>query len=287
MYDLGKSIRDTQKTISFIEPQSFMALQNEMNKYSEIIKSINYSPIIDSLSNVGTLFSNSYFSDLSNKISEITKPFTDFFKSLPETLIKYYNFKDWADYGWGIIDYVPKDSTYFKEVENVQEADTVMAAELSDEIIADLINDIRKTDLQSARFDEAIACFNYKKYTACILILFSIIDAYSLNIQELTTKRRKLANSLSKELLENEAINELTLVTYLRVFMPLQAITVLFAASNDFKDEPDLPNRNFISHGMNQRQVSKIDCVKVMSIISNLADIKNLIKINELINRKE
>ena len=247
-----------------------------------MMKSIDYSPIIESLSNVGTLFSNSYFSDLSNKISELTKPFADFFKSLPETLIKYYNFKDWADYGWGITDYVPKDRTYFIEVKNVQEADTVMAAELSDEIIADLINDIRKTDLQSARFDEAIACFNDKKYTACILILFSIIDAYSLNLQELTTKRRKLANSLSKELLENEAINELTLVTYLRVYMPLQAITVLFAAGNDFKDEPDLPNRNFISHGMNQREVTKIDCVKILSIISNLADIKELIKINEL-----
>ena len=282
MYDFEKYIKDTQKKIDSLVPQSFKTLQKEINKYSEMMKSIDYSPIIDSLSNVGTLFSNSYFSDLSNKISELTKPFTDFFKSLPEALIKYYNFKDWGDYGWGIIDYVPKDRSYFTEVENVQEADTVMAAELSEEIIADLINDIRKTDLQFDRFDEAIACFKDKKYTACILILFSIIDAYSLKLQELTTKRRKLANSLSKELLENEAINELTLITYLRVYMPLQAITVLFADGKDFKNEPDLPNRNFISHGMNQRQVTKIDCVKVLSIISNLADIKELIKINEL-----
>lgn len=286
MYDLEKYIKDTQKKIDSLVPESFKTLQKEINKYSEMMKSIDYSPIIDSLSNVGTVFSNSYFSDLSNKISELTKPFTDFFNSLPETLIKYYNFKDWANYGWGIIDYVPKDRTYFKEVENVQEADTVMAAELSEKIITDLIIDIRKTDLQSDRFDEAIACFNDKKYTACILILFSIIDAYSLKLQELTTKRRKLANSLSKELLENEAINELTLVTYLRVYMPLQAITVLFATGNDFKDEPNLPNRNFISHGMNQREVTKIDCVKVLSIISNLADIKELIRIEEIVNKE-
>lgn len=288
MYDLEKYIKDTQKKIDSLVPQSFKTLQKEMNKYSEMIKSIDYSPIIDSISNVRTLFSKSYFTDLSDRISELTKPFTVFFKSLPETLIKYYNFKDWADYGWGIIDYVPKDRTYFKKVENVQEADTVMAAELSDEIIADLINDISKTDLHSDRFDEAIACFNEEKYTACILILFSIIDSFSIQLQEINEKKqRDLAKGFSKNLLQKDAINELSISVYLRVYMPLQAITVLFARGYDFKDEPDLPNRNFISHGMNQRQVTKIDCVKLLSIISNLADVKELIQIEEIVKNEK
>lgn len=288
MYDLEKNIKDIQKTIDSLVPENFKTLQKEINKYSEMISSIDYSPIIDSLSNVGTLFSNSYLSDLSNKISEITKPLTDFLNSLPKTLSRYYNFKDWGDYGWGIIDYVPKENTYFQKIESVQEADSIMEVELSNEIISKLINDISKTDLHSDRFDEAVACFNEEKYTACILILFSMIDAFCIQLQKIIKKKDiTLANVFSKNILKKDEINELTISAYLRVYIPFHAITVLFGTHKNFIDEPDLPNRNFISHGMNQRQVTKIDCVKVLSIISNLADVKELIQIEEMVKNEK
>ena len=277
MNNLEKYVEDLQKKFDSLIPKDFKNLQKELNRYSAII---------DSISNIGKLFNNSYFDDLSNRIAELTKPITDFFNSLPETLKKYYNFKEWANYGWGIIDYVPKENAYFKIVENPADADSIMEYELSDKIISDIIQDIKKTDLASASFEEAIECFYDAKYMACILILFSIIDAYSLNLQEINDRRRKLANPFSKELLEKSEINELTIVEYLRIYMPLQAITVLFASGGDFRDEPNLPNRNYISHGMNKRQVTKIDCVKVLSIISNLADLRDFINLEELLKNE-
>lgn len=273
MDNYEKSIKDLQKKFDSLIPQDFKNLQKDLNRYSTII---------DSISNIGKFFSNSYFDDLSNRIAELTKPFKDIFNSLPDALRKYYNFKEWANYGWGIIDYVPKENSYFKTVGNAFEADSIMENELSDKIIADIIQDIKKTDLASAAFEEAIECFYNTKYRACILILFSIIDAYSIQLQGISEKKRKLSNSLSKELLQKVEFNDFTLLAYLRVYMPLQAISVLFANGNDFTDEPDLPNRNFISHGMNKRQVKQIDCIKVLSIISNLADLRNFINLEEV-----
>lgn len=277
MDNYEKYIIDLQKKFDSLIPQDFKNLQKDLNRYSTII---------DSISNIGKFFSNSYFDDLSNRITEFTKPFKDIFNSLPDALQKYYNFKEWANYGWGIIDYVSKENSYFKTVENAVEADSIMENELSDKIIADIIQDIKKTDLASAAFEEAIECFYNAKYRASILILFSIIDAYSIQLQEISEKKRKLSNSLSKELLQKVEFNDFTLLAYLRVYMPLQAISVLFASGNDFTDEPDLPNRNFISHGMNKRQVKQIDCIKVLSIISNLADLRNFINLEEVLKNK-
>ena len=277
MNNYEKYIKDLQKKFDSLIPNDYKNLQKELQKYSAII---------DSISNISKVFSNSYFDNLSNRIAELTKPITDFFNSLPKTLQNYYNFKEWANYGWGIIDYVPKENTYFKIVGNSADADAIMEYELSDKIISDVIQDIKKTDLATAAFEEAIECFYNAKYTACILILFSIIDAYSINLQEINDKKRKLANPFSKELLEKSEINELTLVAYLRIYMPLQAITVLFANGGNFRDEPNLPNRNYISHGMNKRQVTKIDCVKVLSIISNLADLRDFINLEELLKNE-
>lgn len=278
MDNYEKYIKDLQKKFDSLIPKDFKKIQKELKRYSTII---------DSISNIGKIFNNSYYDDLSNRIAELTKPFADIFNSLPDTLRNYYNFKEWANYGWGIIDYVPKENSYFKKVRNAAEADSIMESELSNKIISNIIQDIKNTDLASTAFEEAIECFYDEKYTACILILFSIIDAYSINLQEINDKRRKLANPFSKELLEKSEINELTLVAYIRIYMPLQAITILFAGGGDFIDEPNLPNRNFISHGMNKRAVVKIDCIKVLSIISNLADLRDFINIEALIKNKK
>jgi hypothetical protein len=51
----------------------------------------------------------------------------------------------------------------------------------------------------------------------------------------------------------------------------IKAIEKLFCCANDFSNEDsELINRNFVSHGMNKREVDKIDCIKLIVIIEGL-----------------
>ena len=151
MDNYEKYIKDLQKKFDSLIPKDFKKIQKELKRYSTII---------DSISNIGKIFNNSYYDDLSNRIAELTKPFADILNSLPDTLRNYYNFKEWANYGWGIIDYVPKENSYFKKVRNAAEADSIMESELSNKIISNIIQDIKNTDLASTAFEEAIEVLN-------------------------------------------------------------------------------------------------------------------------------
>ena len=42
---------------------------------------------------------------------------------------------------------------------------------------------------------------------------------------------------------------------------------ILFNDSNNFTNEPDMINRNFVTHGMSNRTVTEIDCFKVWSAL--------------------
>ena len=47
-------------------------------------------------------------------------------------------------------------------------------------------------------------------------------------------------------------------------------LTTVFQFGNDFRNEGKAINRNFISHGMSERKVSKIDCLQLFLLYRNL-----------------
>ena len=196
---------------------------------------------------------------------------------------------NWADFGWGLIEELPKENTYYIQPDNTKHADSIIEKNITEDLLKTIIEDIRKTKtLNTLSFDEAIDCFYSGKYTACLLILYSIIDSFFLNLQTMKISektRRVLANGSAKNLLKTKEIEEFNLRLYARTYIPLQAVTILFDNGGDFKSEPDLPNRNFISHGMNKRVVSRIDCIKVMSIIRNLFEISDIIDLKKMLEK--
>ena len=270
-----------QRMINNLISPSFRSIQSEFARTTRMLKLIDYSPIINSISNASILFSGNYISDLSKRMEQITNILRAVFDTLPTKILNYQTLLKWADYGWGLIEELTKENTYYIQPDNSKHADSIIEENITEKLLKTIIEDIRKTKtLNILSFDEAIDCFYLGKYTSCILILYSIIDSFFLNLQSIkVSKKRNLANGSAKNLLKTEEIEEFNLRLYARAYIPLQAITVLFTNGEDFKSEPDLPNRNFISHGMNKRVVSKIDCIKVMSIIRNLFEISDIIEL--------
>ena len=276
--------------ISNLISPSFRSIQNELDRTTRMLKTMDYSPIINSLSNASILFSRNYIFDLPKKIEQITSPLRTVFDTLPIKVLNYQTLLNWADYGWGLIEELPKENTYYIQPDNPKHADSIIEENITEDLLKTIIDDVRKAKtLNILSFDEAIDCFYLGKYTSCILLLYSMIDSFFLNLQTIKVskkQKRELANGSAKNLLKTEEIEEFNLRLYARAYIPLQAITILFANGEDFKSEPDLPNRNFISHGMNKRVVSKIDCIKVISIIRNLFEISDTIDLKKMLEKE-
>lgn len=209
------------------------------------------------------------------ELSDAVKQFAERLEKFPETE-KYKNIFTWSNTGWGFIDELPIHQTYFKNVNSIKKADEIMSKCITDDIVDALIKKSSKFFIGNMAFEEAINCFNEQKYLSCILILYSLMDAMYIKWQELPLKpkeKRKLAGQSSEYLAKTELVigkRKTQPFHYAMYLENLGAACTLFAGGDDFKEEPDLPNRNFISHGMNERFVTRLDCIKVLSVLNGI-----------------
>lgn len=47
------------------------------------------------------------------------------------------------------------------------------------------------------------------------------------------------------------------------------ALDVFYKGGDDFKEQPDIMNRNFVDHGMLHRKVRRIDCIQLFLVYYN------------------
>ncbi len=133
---------------------------------------------------------------------------------------------------------------------------------------------IRKSDLK-----EAIADYDDKRYKSCIMILFSLIDARIIRLQETKESKNRLsgfngANTYFNRI-EAENMIEMTFADVLYKCFILASLSVVFAKGKDFRKQPNVVNRNFIDHGMFHRNVTQRDCKKIFLLLYNFTALVN------------
>ena len=280
-YDIDKQISDIQKSVtSAIGSNVISNFEKESKRVSEAIAKIDMKPIIDNLhinEQEKQFYFNSQFENLISKINQYLEPLKKLLAKLPD-FEKYKNLLEWGNYGWGLVTFLDYEKTYFNKVTSTNEADAIMDSyftiDLENEIIEKIKNEVELKEI----FNEAIDCYWSQKYTACILLLYSIIDSIYIKTQKFPKKRnRPLAGSQSTFLLKNEELEHLGYRYYLKVYVGLHATANLFEYGDDFQLSTDLPNRSFISHGMYNKAVTKLDCLKVLTVLSNVYDIKDFL----------
>lgn len=290
-YGFEDQIAAIQKAVNSVKidiPQIPDSVSRIAEATSSMLSKIDLSPVIKQYTiaaeKIGAYFKSTNFDFVIDYIDRTLKPLEEQLRQLGKVHQNFETLLTWGSFGWGIIDSLPKEETYYIKASSYYESDLIIEKCITDEIISELIAEIREYLGENLAFDEAMASFGSGSYRACIMILYSLIDYIFLTTQKIPDKgRRKLAGEQVKKILESKNLEEVPISLYAKLFVPFSAIKLLFANGHDFINEPELPNRNFISHGMNKRPVNKIDCVKVMSILENLLETQKYIEFDELL----
>lgn len=186
------------------------------------------------------------------------------------------SYENWGEYGWAVIPWAEFD-LYNKSPQTQEEANQIAMAYCKSNDMEELFDEIRIARGNKVRdFEEAVFNYKNKKYKSCAMILFSLLDAKLIRMQKRsTTKRRdtgiKAAKNIKSRIEEEHDINK-------KLFLSLShnnlfaCLSTFFDNANDFKVQPEILNRNFLTHGMYRKNVRKRDCVQLFLLYYHFLD---------------
>lgn len=205
-------------------------------------------------------FSNLYNPQvISEHISEFVSEITAKIKQIYGDGI--HGYEQWGLYGWTFSPSVEYD--FFKNAPtSIEEANAIMKKHLKDEEITTIKNALQKAGVNTSELDEAFNCYNQGMYKSCSLLLFGMIDNKIYSYGLLNKQNRvKLGSSFAKEYVDKKKYDEFT---FQGVFVNiLKAIETIFSDGNNFTNEMTIINRNYLTHGMSKRNISKLECFQI------------------------
>lgn len=223
---------------------------------------------------------------LTNAISSIVKTISEFYEKLKydnftEQEINYYIdiYYRYGEFGWSIP--FNTEILFKKAPVSLENADKKLIKYCTKKSMDDCFLYILSSKcVNQEDFAEGEFCYRKKKYKACILMLYSIIDSLIIRLQSPKTKGHRQTSETFKKLDTAIKNNGKEYIFYMcRFSATLVCLKTLYANGNDFKVQPNVPNRNFISHGMLLREVTKTDCIKIFILLQNLCFIIKHLKL--------
>ena len=183
--------------------------------------------------------------------------------------------KRWGELGWSMPPNAP--IVLSRKIPPEEEVDTLMLSYCGPKEMDQIFEEIKsKREIPLGDFEDAISLFKLEQYKACALLLFSLMDGCVLQAQPPKTKRsepnRKHGSKGIQVLLKDENNDQLfeRISLFVRPYlMFLHAYESFYKPGDDFKEQPIVINRNFISHGMLAREVTRKDCVQVFLLFYN------------------
>ncbi len=179
--------------------------------------------------------------------------------------------KEWGKLGWSVLPNAP-EQLFDKDPTNFFDADKVALSYCKKNDMDNIFNNLRLEKIKKVDLEEAIFCYENRKYKASALVLFGIIDSNFIRRGKSIGKDWRdvgfwaIKNYQKKTKSENEQ----------RFFMAFHyynlfcCLMIFFNGTDDFKSEKKVVNRNFLGHGMNRRKVRKKDCIQLFLALSNL-----------------
>ena len=247
------------------------AVREAMSYCAEISSKIDYDAIAvfahkisDFQKNLRNIISNTHIPSISDERKE------QLFES----------HRKWGQYGWTLDPNGAFDELFNTPPINKKDADSKVRKCLKE---PDLLfqeiyshNRVKKSD-----FSEAVNDFNDKRYKSCALLLFSLIDAQLIRFQrkkETQGKRREVGLGAIKKAKERIGIANHNDWFFLSMFYEnlFACLKKYFADGNNFKNEPDIINRNFLNHGMSTKRVRKKDCLQLFLLYCNMLDMLDM-----------
>ena len=184
------------------------------------------------------------------------------------------SYQIWGKYGWTIIPNIPY-SFYLKPPIDIKDANKKALKYCRNGDMKKLFEKMRCTSkIKKSDLEDAIFCFENKKYKPCAMILFALIDSKLIRLQndEDRSKRnnmrpsgRKAAQNIKNRLVQEE--NKFYQI--LGILNLFGCLEIVFGLGNDFQQQPKIINRNFLDHGMLTRKVKRMECVQLFLLYYN------------------
>lgn len=279
-----------KKLLNSIDFSTIDITSGVIEKFNEITQNLNEN-MAELISNMAELISNmgSRISKLTENIAAyVTRQVEEFVQLLEETELSeeeqeklISSYRMWGKLGWT----VPPDAPiniFNEEPKDAVEGYQRLRPYLEKENIEELFEKLRSFEkVKKADIEEAISCYQAKQYKACTLIVFSMIDSKLIRAQrkEDRNKRdrrpvgRRAAKNLFDRLSKQEKEQELLIVVLHRI-NTLEAIVTFFGDADDFKKQPTIVNRNFVTHGMLYRKVTRKDCIMLFLLLYNFIQVR-------------
>lgn len=256
--------------IAMTEPIRIVA-----ERVSEIAAQINWDQINKCLSSIG------------NAVEKLTNPII----SSEEIERRKEAYRAWGRYGWA----VPLDAPWdmFNDPPCDQKDANRRAMQYCrkhniEQVFHALEGKkyVRKADLQEAQF-----CFEHRKYKACSMILFSMIDARLIRLLKTQeNKQRPSGKAAAKYILEHvekEYDNAQRLFFTLRLENLKSCYDCIFAKGDDFKKQVPNINRNFVDHGMRWKAVNRTESIQVLLLYYETIIILDILNVRKIATAKK
>ena len=187
-----------------------------------------------------------------------------------EAILEAY--QKWGEYGWTIPPHASiKD--FWQEPTDLKSANAIASKYCTQKHMQALFDKtVEKKGVRKSDFKEAVDDYNDKRYKSCACIMFSLIDAKLIRMQDRQTNRAvgKGAVDKTRQKICDESDIESKVFSYLRFKNVYACLSKFFEKGNNFVQQPDVMNRNFLDHGMLTRNVIKRDCDQLFLLYYNL-----------------
>lgn len=232
-----------------------------------------YMQSVKKIYNSLCLFADWFSNHISELAANLTKFNLDLVVNLPDQIRTAG--EQWAKFGW--VPFLPTFSieNYLESMiipQSQEQADTRMNRYFEQNSTTELFSKIAeyldKNRLTTDAFYDATKCFELGLYTSCTLALFSILDGVFLNGQNKRPDSRR--RDLSRTAVERVYNKNETCGYLVSAIVVHKVILDLFRDADDFTIPETGLNRNYISHGMNQRRVTREDCLKLFVLLYNV-----------------
>lgn len=225
-----------------------------------------------------------FVSELCHNISDAIKEFNSsyFDSNEKHNLISIY--QALGTYGWTL----PPTATWFDITiipQNQSEANQIMSSYITASNIASLLDVIRNEKrVKRPDFEEAVFCYKNRKYKACAMLLFSLIDGIYLHTQPSSNTLNQYRKVGAKGILRFQkdlqtSNKEPWLFSSLLEINVISCLSSIYKAYNSFNNEPtNIINRNFVMHGMGNRKVLRRDCIQLFLLYYNVLNSAHILK---------
>lgn len=185
----------------------------------------------------------------------------------------------WAEYGWVLYPDLSVTEIFNPPNSRIEADDFIMSV-LNEDFTLERLNKIKSNQfIRSRAIDDIKLLFLNESYNSCILLVITSIERILLNFMKVDMNFKGTKGRISSKKYEKTTLAKLDdyenlYITYLNAKNIERLIINTFKNDSgmDWENEPDYVLRDYLSHGMSNKDWTKTDALKLILLLIKFSD---------------